>query len=53
MAEGNDMLQLAIADKLGRIYLAENKLDKAKQTLTEYQNLRNFLFPNRQIEIEL
>jgi len=51
MAESNEMLQLAIADKLGQIYLAENKRDKAEQTLTEYQTLRNFLFPNRQIEI--
>jgi len=50
-AEGNEMLQLAIADKLGQIYLAENNLDKAEQALTEYQNLRNFLFPDRQIEI--
>jgi len=53
MAEGNKMLQLAIADKLGQIYLAEDKRDKAKQALTEYQKLRNALFPDRQIEIEL
>jgi len=48
--EGNEMLQLAIADKLGQIYLAENKLDEAEQTLTAYHNLRNVLFPKRQIE---
>jgi len=52
-AEGNKMLQLAILDKLGQVYLAENKRDKAQRILTEYQNLRNFLFPKQQIAFNL
>lgn len=42
--EDNKLLQLAIADKLGTIYLSQNDYNKAEDTLEEYQRLREELF---------
>ncbi len=44
IAEDNKLLQLAIADKLGQIYLRDKKLDKAEDRLRHYTNLKNELF---------
>lgn len=43
-AKGNKLLQLAIVDKLGQIYMTRNDLNKAEDALIDYQNLRKVLF---------
>ncbi|KGE14866.1 tetratricopeptide repeat protein [Sphingobacterium deserti] len=42
--EDNKLLQLAIADKLGQIYMQQLDLNKAEDALERYQNLRLELF---------
>lgn len=42
--EDNKYLQLAIAEKLGRINLQQNKIDEAEKLLEDYWKIRNELF---------
>ncbi len=42
--EDNDLLKLAIVEKLGNIYLLQNNLELADKLLTEYWQLRTVLF---------
>lgn len=44
ISEDNKLLQLAIADKLGQIYLNEKDLEKAEDSLQHYINLKDELF---------
>lgn len=43
-SEDNKLLQLAIIDKLGQVYLVEKELDEAQEALSDYQQLRTQLF---------
>lgn len=43
-SEDNKLLQLAIKDKLGQIYLAEDDLEKAEDSLENYTTLKEELF---------
>ncbi len=42
--EDNKLLQLAIVDKLGQIYMTQHALDKAEDALRSYEDLRKELF---------
>src|SRR5690606_33852968 len=42
--EDNKLLQLAIVDKLGQIYMDEKDLNKAEDALNSYHDLRSVLF---------
>jgi len=42
--EDNKMLQLAIIDKLGEIYMSQHDLNKAEDALSSYEELRKELF---------
>ncbi|WP_437919222.1 tetratricopeptide repeat protein [Sphingobacterium sp. LRF_L2] len=43
-SEDNKLLQLAIIDKLGQIYMTQRELNKAEGALNDYQTLRKELF---------
>ncbi|NGM65975.1 tetratricopeptide repeat protein [Sphingobacterium sp. SGR-19] len=43
-SEDNKLLQLAIADKLGQIYMTQSDFNNAEATLHSYQDLRTELF---------
>ena len=43
-SEQNKLLQLAIIDRLGQVYLERNDISKAEQALRSYQMLRQELF---------
>jgi len=42
--EQNKLLQLAIADRLGQVYMERNDIPNAENTLRSYQTLRRELF---------
>ncbi|MFD2596656.1 tetratricopeptide repeat protein [Sphingobacterium griseoflavum] len=42
--EDNKLLQLAIVDKLGQIYMSQHELNKAEDALKSYDDLRQELF---------
>lgn len=44
--ENNKLLQLAIADKLGQIYMTQRDLNEAEEALKSYEGLRKELFNN-------
>lgn len=46
-SEDNKLLQLAIVDKLGEIYMTQNDLHNAEVALHSYDNLREELFGDR------
>lgn len=46
-SEDNKLLQLAIADKLGQIYMTQDDLHNAESTLHMYQDLRQELFGSK------
>ena len=50
-AENNKVLQLAIHDKLGDIYLMLENYEGAQQELSDYWRLRNELFNQKQVEL--
>lgn len=47
-SEDNKLLQLAIADKLGQLYMAERDFNNAEAVLHSYQGLRTEIFGNGQ-----
>ena len=49
--EKNKVLQLAIHDKLGDIYLLQGNFEDAEQELSDYWRLRNELFRSKQVDL--
>ncbi|PRD50706.1 tetratricopeptide repeat-containing protein [Sphingobacterium gobiense] len=46
-SEDNKLLQLAIVDKLGQIYITQRDFNNAETALHDYQDLRSEIFGNR------
>lgn len=49
--EKNKVLQLAIHDKLGDIYLMQGNFEDAERELSDYWRLRNELFRSKQVDL--
>lgn len=50
-SEDNKLLQLAILDKLGQIYMTQSDFNNAEAALVSYQDLRNVLFRDHTLTV--